>query len=1049
MSGRIQFVRTGLVALAYLAFCLWAALWATAQEPQVLKGIALVIGQSDYQALTVLANPKADARAMEERLSALGFKTDLALDEGARKLKRTVSGFIEDAEGADVALVYYSGHAIEVGGVNYLIPTDAGVSSLDAAEESFVPLQQVLDELRRKAKITVLLIDACRTNPFPTDALLRKTQGAPGEPMSPTGIAATKGVTILTTEGQVSPENLGEVVGYAAAPGAVALDGPAGTNSPYAAALLKHLSANQSYDFSQVMTLVTEEVYLATQTRQRPWTNASLRRFLTFGGKVAEASPDDARIKDARRTLLLTIAATPQETRGFVESLAKEQKLPLDLVYGMLKELQVDTASGPEEIEKQLREGVERAKQQKAERDALRQSDPQIIELAKLADRAEAEGALGLAAEYWAKASKRTDELADTRERNKTDVTDRAREAASVYARHAQAAILAFDHETAGREYGKAYREIEWFDAGLAFRYKLAEADALRNHGDYKGVNDALRQSLALYSLAVTVAERAGNPDSRGTARNNLGNTLRILGERENDSGSLRKAVATLEAALTDRSRERVPLSWAATQNNLGNALTILGGRETGTESLRKAIVAFEAALTERTRERVPLQWATTQNNLGNAFKGLSERESGTDSLRKAVAAYEAALTELTRERAPLDWALTQNNLGTAFQGLGERESGTKSLRKAVMAYEAALIERTRERVPLQWAATQSNLGAVLQILGERETGTDSLRKAVAAYEAALTERTRERVPLQWATTQNNLGIALRSLGERESDIESLRKAVLAFEAALTEHTREQLPLKWAGTQNNLGNALKSLGERESGTDSLRKASAAYEAALTEQTRERVPLRWAAIQNNLGVVLRTLGERESGTDTLRKAVTALEAALTERTRERVPLQWSSTQNNLGVTFQILGERETGTDSLRKAVTAYEAALTERRREQMPLQWAITQNNLGYSLAIIGERTGDVRHIEKAIPLLRAALQEQNRLNDPLSYHTADSLCRALLGLGARNKDRSMLMEAKTHCLSALKGGKDQQMDQAVRRTEANLASVEKALAVID
>nr|WP_246737279.1 hypothetical protein [Nordella sp. HKS 07] len=74
------------------------------------------------------------------------------------------------------------------------------------------------------------------------------------------------------------------------------------------------------------MTMVTEEVYLSTQTRQRPWTNASLRRILAFGGKVEEISAYETLIEGERRKLLLTIAATPKETRSFVEALTREER---------------------------------------------------------------------------------------------------------------------------------------------------------------------------------------------------------------------------------------------------------------------------------------------------------------------------------------------------------------------------------------------------------------------------------------------------------------------------------------------------------------------------------------------------------------------------------------------------------------------------------------------------------------------------------------------------------------------------------------------------
>ena len=81
--------------------------------------------------------------------------------------------------------------------------------------------------------------------------------------------------------------------------------------------------------------------------------------------------------------------------------------------------------------------------------------------------------------------------------------------------------------------------------------------------------------------------------------------------------------------ALEEYTRARVPLAWALTQNNIGNALKLLGERESRTARLEEAVAAYRAALEERTRARVPLDWAQTQNNLGNALWALG-RESGT-----------------------------------------------------------------------------------------------------------------------------------------------------------------------------------------------------------------------------------------------------------------------------------------------------------------------------------------------------------------------------------------------------------------------------------
>lgn len=772
--------RLGWPAFCRLLLLLCLALAASpARAGEPLKGVALVIGQSAYQTLPALPNPEHDARAIEALLAKLGFTTNLLADAPLRKLRRAVDGFIEDAEGADVALVYYSGHGIEAGGVNYLIPTDAGPASLDEADRKLVSLQDVLERLRGKARITILLLDACRSDPFPKDAVLKRTVETTGVPIQASGLGATKGVTVVENPDNTASENVGEVIGFAAEPGHAALDGEAGGDSPYAAALLKHLTANQGYDFGQVMTMVTEEVYLATKTRQRPWTNASLRRFLSFGGKAEEASPDDAALTGARRSLLLSIAATPQELRQAVETLARDQALPLDPLYGMLKELQVDTAAGPEEIDRQLRAGAENLKKLIADKVAPLRKDPELTRLAALADRAQAQGAIALAKDYRAKASARADELDKVLDQREAEVTADRIELASTYAEEAGTALLAFDYGAAAVQYRKAYEQVKGRDAHLAFQYSLGEADALSGQGYYKGDNEALQQAIGLYETVLGATARDKSPDDWATTEHNLGNAFERWGELGPDTENLTKAVAAYGAALTVRTPEHMPLEWAATQNGLGLALTMLGERGMA-ESLPKAVAAYEAALTVRTREHMPLEWAAIQSNLCTARKIMGD-------IDKAIAACEAALTELTRERLPNQWAKTQSNLGNALLDLAERkQDDIGSLTKAAAAYEAALSEQDRQRMPLDWALTQHDLAYARFLLGQRESGTENLVKAVAAYEAALTVTTVERWPSQWAMNQFFLGNTLATLGERETGAVSLTKAVAAYEAALS-----------------------------------------------------------------------------------------------------------------------------------------------------------------------------------------------------------------------------------------------------------------------
>ena len=160
---------------------------AFAQDSK-LKGVALVIGESTYAALPRLPNSERDARAIADILTKLGFATDVAADSKAQDLKRALDGFIEKATGTDVALVYYAGHAVESGGVNYLLPTDTDLNALEAADQNLVSLTGLRERLRQKAKTVIVLVDAGRPNPFPKYAVIQRDPASAGEPIASMGL---------------------------------------------------------------------------------------------------------------------------------------------------------------------------------------------------------------------------------------------------------------------------------------------------------------------------------------------------------------------------------------------------------------------------------------------------------------------------------------------------------------------------------------------------------------------------------------------------------------------------------------------------------------------------------------------------------------------------------------------------------------------------------------------------------------------------------------------------------------------------------------------
>src|SRR5690606_25397863 len=192
-------------------------------------------------------------------------------------------------------------------------------------------------------------------NPFPAGSVVRLDDGEEAVPMGAGGLGETRGARALAAP-QPGVESFGAVIGFAAEPGKVALDGAPGENSPYAAAVLRHLDTMAGEEFGLVMRMVAEEVYLKTGGAQRPWVNESLRRLLYFG--VSPDVPDGAEgdILRERRQLLVTIAGLPDIERRQVESVARDGGVPMDAVYGMLRALGEDAPRDPAQLETLLRE---------------------------------------------------------------------------------------------------------------------------------------------------------------------------------------------------------------------------------------------------------------------------------------------------------------------------------------------------------------------------------------------------------------------------------------------------------------------------------------------------------------------------------------------------------------------------------------------------------------------------------------------------------------------------------------------------------------------
>ncbi len=236
------------------------------------RRVALVIGNSAYRNVPALPNPERDAAIVAASLRAIGFdRVTIETNDSREKMIDALRNFVDEADKADWAMVYYAGHGIEMGGVNYLIPVDAKFATDRDAQFEAIPFEKVMASLEGARKLKLLLLDACRDNPFAPQ--MRRTAPQDVAVATSTAGAAVGTRSIGRGLGEVKVSGATLVV-FAAKQGQVALDGD-GDDSPFAVAVVQRI-ATPGVEINKVFRLVRDDVMEATAGRQEPYTYGSL-----------------------------------------------------------------------------------------------------------------------------------------------------------------------------------------------------------------------------------------------------------------------------------------------------------------------------------------------------------------------------------------------------------------------------------------------------------------------------------------------------------------------------------------------------------------------------------------------------------------------------------------------------------------------------------------------------------------------------------------------------------------------------------------------------
>src|ERR1700719_2399774 len=276
---RVGWVRGDWIMRFWIAALSLAALLCSGNAALADKRVAFVVGNGAYRNVPQLPNPAVDAQAMAKVLRNVGFDVVEGTNLSRDKMTEKLLDFGKRAEGADVAVFFYAGHGIAVNGTNYLLPVDADLKSeMDVKLGAAINVDLTLEQTMADAKVKLVFLDACRDNPFA--AKIRSAK-------------ATRSVSVDSGLAEMKSGE-GTLIAFATGPGQTALDGEAGTNSPFTRALLANI-ASPGVEIQQAMTKVRAQVNDETNKNQLPWGHTDLTGsvYLNPASLPADAKADN------------------------------------------------------------------------------------------------------------------------------------------------------------------------------------------------------------------------------------------------------------------------------------------------------------------------------------------------------------------------------------------------------------------------------------------------------------------------------------------------------------------------------------------------------------------------------------------------------------------------------------------------------------------------------------------------------------------------------------------------------------------------------------
>jgi hypothetical protein len=685
------------IALALGLFC--TVIWP--DQAFAERRVALIIGNSAYQNAPILPNPERDARGIADMFQKAGYEiVTTAFNVGSLDFKSTIRKFEDAVTDADIAVIYYAGYGLNIHGTNYLIPIDAKLASDRDANDETITLEQLVESVHGAKRLRVIIIDACRDNPF---ARIMKTER----------MASFSGL------GAVEPNSIDTLIAYAAKSGTTAQDG-GGDHSPFAAALINNLFV-PGLDIRLAFGRVRDEVLKKTGFMQEPFVYGSLG-----GGNIALVSApsqpvvsNDLAGERSDYALVEKIGTKGawqvflnQHPSGFYADLARQQ---IAIVQDQSDRLD-RSAKAQADREAEAKRQADEAARQKAEQETALAAAQRAAKAAEQA-RLDAERQAARTREEEARQAALAKRAAEAEAARKQAEAEAARKQAEAEAARKQAEAEAAKKqakEEAARKQAEAEAARKQAEAEAA--RKQAEEEAARKQAEAESARKQAEAEAAKQQAEAKAAKKQAEQQAAAEQ-------ARLADERAKQQAEAEAAKKQAEAEAARKQAE----AEAAKQQAEAEVAKKQAEQQAAAEQARLAKQAEAEAAKKQAEQQVAALAAAHQ-------AAQAAEQARQDAEREAQARQEVACK---REQDRIDALRTQGSKARDDLGQLEQSLTCERLRPLVTAALDHANALPDVNTPTQIRSAQQELSRLGCFSGKADGALDPATKsAVQHYES-------------------------------------------------------------------------------------------------------------------------------------------------------------------------------------------------------------------------------------------------------------------------------------------------------------------------